>query len=93
MPGAPGSGKSTFCSWVAWLACEGAMPQSNVPPPDEFVEAFPASLSGKLHIVRLREFWHALPLAEAWRSFTSDDFIDVLQAWLRDKTVTAWGLI
>ena len=93
VPGAPGSGKSTFCSWVAWLACEGAMPQSNVAPPDEFVEAFPASLSGKLPVlVRLREIWHALPLAGSGRGFAADDFIDVLQAWLRERTVTASGI-
>jgi hypothetical protein len=32
--GAPGSGKSTFCRWVTWLACSPEMPEVDVSAPD-----------------------------------------------------------
>ena len=55
--GAPGSGKSTFCRWVAWLLCEGKFPAAEIKAPKEFQERFPDRLRGKLPLlVRLREF-------------------------------------
>lgn len=93
VPGAPGCGKSTFCNWVAWLACEGTMPPSDVEPPAEFVEMFPQALGGKLPVlVRLREFWQALPLEAPGGTLAAKDFVTVLDSWLRDKTATAAGL-
>ena len=60
--GAPGTGKSTFCRWVAWLVAEGAMPSLDVPPPDDFAEVLDDGLKGRLPVLlRLREFWEYLP--------------------------------
>lgn len=55
--GAPGSGKSTFCRWVTWLACQGQMPSvMPIEPPEGYRETWPSSLAGRLPIfVRLRE--------------------------------------
>lgn len=39
--GPPGSGKSTFCRWVAWLACSGKVPPKDVEAPAEYRERFP----------------------------------------------------
>ena len=36
--GDPGTGKSTFCRWVAWLAATGEMPAFEVAAPDDFQE-------------------------------------------------------
>lgn len=44
--GDPGSGKSTFCRWVAWLLCEGSFPAAEIPTPAEFQERFPERLRG-----------------------------------------------
>ena len=90
VPGAPGCGKSTFCNWVAWLASEGAVPPPEVDAPDEFVETFPESLCGKLPIlVRLREFWQALPVSTSAETLAPGEFVAVLESWLRDRTATA----
>ena len=61
--GAPGSGKSTFCRWVTWLACEGRLPARQVVyPPDDYTETFPTGFEHRLPLfVRLREFWQELP--------------------------------
>jgi formylglycine-generating enzyme required for sulfatase activity len=60
--GAPGTGKSTFCRWLAWLACEGAVPAPEVDGPDDLRESLPAALVGRLPLlVPLRAFWHRLP--------------------------------
>lgn len=60
--GDPGAGKSTFCRWVTWLACEGAMPPPDVEAPEELQEQFPDELRGRLPLlVALRDFWSALP--------------------------------
>lgn len=51
VPGAPGAGKSTFCRWVALTVANGAVAPHQVPPPDEFQEALPESLVGRLPVV------------------------------------------
>jgi hypothetical protein len=93
VPGGPGCGKSTFCNWVAWLACERAVPKADVEPPDEFAETFPSTLDAKLPVlVRLREFWQDLPKKVAGSTLAAQDFVEILGSWLRNKTVTAAGL-
>jgi formylglycine-generating enzyme required for sulfatase activity len=85
VPGSPGAGKSTFCNWVAWLVCEGAMPQLDVDPPRAFVETLPTPLVGKLPVlVRLREFWQALPRVSG-QALSAGDFAAILQSWLRER--------
>jgi formylglycine-generating enzyme required for sulfatase activity len=60
--GAPGTGKSTFCRWVAWLVAEGAMPAPEIAPPKGFTETLDKGLQGRLPVLlRLRELWEHLP--------------------------------
>ncbi len=93
VPGSPGSGKSTFCNWLAWLSCEGAMPSADVAPSREFVEVFPPALANRLPVlVRLREFWPALPRTLLGGALSEKDFIGVLRSWLTDRTATAADL-
>jgi formylglycine-generating enzyme required for sulfatase activity len=83
--GAPGTGKSTFCRWVAWLVAEGAMPATDVPAPDEFAETLDDGLKGRLPLlVRLREFWESLP-PRAGTSLTVTDLEEALGRWVDRK--------
>lgn len=62
VPGDPGSGKSTFCRWAAWLVATGDLPKADVAAPEGYVEAFPKALAGRLPLlVRLRDVWRFLP--------------------------------
>ena len=61
--GPPGSGKSTFSRWVAWLACAGSISAHDVSAEDDHTETFPESFANRLPLlVRLRDFWNHLPL-------------------------------
>lgn len=44
VPGRPGSGKSTFCRWVALAVCDGELAPHPIEPLDEYREPFPESL-------------------------------------------------
>jgi formylglycine-generating enzyme required for sulfatase activity/cellulose biosynthesis protein BcsQ len=78
--GDPGSGKSTFCRWLAWLVCEGGVPSAEVEAPDEFRESLPSSLAGRLPLlVPLRAWWHCLPEQGA---FSGSDLETMLTNWL-----------
>lgn len=63
VPGAAGSGKSTFCRWLALVAAEGVVPQHRkieVGDP-RFAERLPDTLLGRLPLlVRLRD-WASYP--------------------------------
>ena len=62
VPGSPGSGKSTFCRWVAWLAAASVLPDHQVPPSKDYLEQLPESFRDRLPLlVRLRDFWQSLP--------------------------------
>jgi hypothetical protein len=62
IPGDPGSGKSTFCRWVAWLVATGEMPPVEVAAEEDYVEKFPQALAERLPlVVRLRDVWRFLP--------------------------------
>jgi hypothetical protein len=62
LSGTLGSGKSTFCRWVAWLVSEGAMSTHEVDPPQEYAEQFPKALRERLPVlVRFCGFWRFLP--------------------------------
>jgi formylglycine-generating enzyme required for sulfatase activity len=84
--GAPGSGKSTFCRWVTWLACEGRMPANQVvAPPENYNETFPTVFENSLPLfVRLREFWHALPSRPGSAQLTRNDFERALAKWVEE---------
>jgi len=63
--GAPGSGKSTFCKWVAWLACSGEFPRNTIPAPYGYQEHLTEAITGRLPLL--------IPLRELWPSFQQAD--------------------
>ena len=81
---APGSGKSTFCRWLAWLLAEGAMPVEEAERAGESrTERFPEALGGKLPLlIRLRDFHDALP---GGRELTAHQFECALECWLNSR--------
>ncbi|MEI7701886.1 MAG: SUMF1/EgtB/PvdO family nonheme iron enzyme [Planctomycetia bacterium] len=82
--GDPGAGKSTFCRWVSWLVCAGALPAFQVEAPEEFQEVFPEALRGRLPlVVRLREFQASLPQQPGRKSLTRTELEQALKAWLQ----------
>ena len=83
--GDPGSGKSTFCRWVAWLACDGDVPEHNVEADvdDTLLERWPEALRNRLPVlVRLREFWETLPPGEPGVALTGAALERLLLAWV-----------
>jgi NACHT domain-containing protein len=57
VPGAPGSGKSTFCRWLALLAAGGTLPHHPIPAPEGFRETLPDALRARFPLLcRLREW-------------------------------------
>jgi formylglycine-generating enzyme required for sulfatase activity len=83
--GAPGTGKSTFCRWVAWLVAEGVVPSQAVPPPHPFAEVLDDGLKGRLPVLlRLREFWEYLA-PRVGASFTVSDLEDAITAWVTKR--------
>jgi formylglycine-generating enzyme required for sulfatase activity len=81
--GPAGSGKSTFCRWVTWLACEGKIPEQPVASPNGFAEVFPESFRGRLPLlVRLRDFWKYLPDAPGGRTLSRKELEESLERWV-----------
>ncbi|MGH8583710.1 MAG: SUMF1/EgtB/PvdO family nonheme iron enzyme [Gammaproteobacteria bacterium] len=61
VPGAPGSGKSTFCRWATLVALLGEVPPHPIDVPEEFKERLPDALRDRFPLLcRLRE-WADLP--------------------------------
>jgi predicted NACHT family NTPase len=86
LSGAPGSGKSTFCRWVAWLVSEGAMPAHEVDPPHEYAEQFPEALRERLPVlVRLRDFWRFLPRLSSGSELSGLELEQAMVQWLASK--------
>jgi predicted NACHT family NTPase len=57
VPGAPGSGKSTFCRWLTLLAAGGTLPAHPIPAPFGFRETRPDTLRARFPLLcRLREW-------------------------------------
>ena len=82
--GAPGTGKSTFCRWVAWLVAEGALPPADVAGPEAFTESLDRGLKGRLPILlKLREFWEHLP-ARIGGGLATADVVDTLARWVEE---------
>ncbi len=81
--GPAGSGKSTFCRWVTWLACEGKIPEQPIAPSDGYAESFPESFRGRLPLlVRLRDFWKYLPDAPGGRTLSRKELEESLERWI-----------
>jgi hypothetical protein len=84
--GAPGSGKSMFCRWVAWLACAGAMPSLEIEAPEGYGETLDASLRDRFPLlVRLRDFWPFLPATPGLHALSRAELEAALGAWTRAK--------
>lgn len=87
--GPPGSGKSTFCRWVAWLTCHGNIPRHPVSAAPDYGERFPAYLQSKLPVlVRLREFWSALSALPPARDCSQAELERTLTDWIMAKQPT-----
>jgi predicted NACHT family NTPase len=84
--GDPGTGKSTFCRWVAWLAATGKMPSFQVAAGDDLQEKLPDALRGRLPLlVPLREFRDSLPAQPGRCRPTAAELQTALRRWL-DQT-------
>jgi formylglycine-generating enzyme required for sulfatase activity len=83
IPGAPGSGKTTFCRWLAYLAAGGPNPGHAIPAPEEFRETLPAALAGRFPVLcRLREWSGRAEGLSGNGSWTRAQLEDSLAGWL-----------
>ncbi|MEX1028202.1 MAG: SUMF1/EgtB/PvdO family nonheme iron enzyme [Candidatus Paceibacterota bacterium] len=87
VPGDPGTGKSTFCRWVAWLVAVGSLPPAAVAAPQGYVEPFPQSLAPRLPLlIPLRNVWNYLP-KDAGRDVLSQAELEAaLGNWLNTSS-------
>ena len=84
--GGAGSGKSTFCRWVAYGVNAGDLPAREPAPPEGYAETFPEPLREHLPLlIRLRDFWTALPSAPGGRSLSRGELEQALHGWLDEK--------
>jgi formylglycine-generating enzyme required for sulfatase activity len=84
--GPPGSGKSTFCRWSAVLACGDALPPHAVAAATELAERYPASFRRRLPVlIRLRDFWTALPDRPDCQELSGAEFEAALERWLAER--------
>ena len=85
--GAAGSGKSTFCRWVACLACADSVPSHQVcPDEDHLAEPYPESFRGRLPLlVRLRDFWDVLPKTPGRQDLSAAELSDALADWFGQR--------
>lgn len=83
VPGAPGSGKSTFCRWVALAVVSGAVPSHAIAAPEQFQEQLPEMLKQRFPLLfRLRE-WAGHPKCLAGNGhWTRKELEDALCCWL-----------
>ena len=94
--GPPGCGKSTFCRWSAVLACGDALPPHAIAPATELAERYPASFRRRLPVlIRLRDFWTALPDRPDCQELSGAEFEAALERWLaaRQPGGLTWPLL
>jgi len=83
--GAAGSGKSTFCRWVAWLCATGESPRLDIDLSGSYNERLPISLTNRVPIlVPLRELKGAL-LQPIRDSQTCTALETVLLNWAEER--------
>jgi formylglycine-generating enzyme required for sulfatase activity len=84
--GPPGSGKTTFCDWLALTICQGELKKHPVPAPTGFEEVFPERLRGYLPVlIRLRDFWDQLPQRDRGATLSRLQLEGVLERWVDSK--------
>ena len=83
VPGAAGSGKSTFVRWVSFLLLHGEMPlQVQMEGEKPIVEVFPKELIDKLPvIVPFREFWPFIAHYSGQRDMGFKELEEAIQNW------------
>jgi formylglycine-generating enzyme required for sulfatase activity len=94
--GSAGSGKSTFCRWVAWLACSASLPESSIPAPEGYGEEYPDAFHGRLPLlVRLRDFWPYLPQVAGTARMTQQELENSLERWTNATRPGGvdWGIV
>ena len=84
VPGAPGSGKSTFCRWLALCVASDAVPKHPIAVDEEFEEALPDSLRGRFPLFcRLRDWArHDAQWIKGNGRWTCAQLENSLAAWL-----------
>ena len=90
LPGDPGSGKSTFCRWVAYVVANGAVPVHEIAPPGALAEQLPDSLRARLPVlIRLRDFWGHMGCAPDQGDWLQSDLERSILCWLAKKPYAA----
>ena len=83
VPGDPGTGKSTFCRWVAWLVAARSLPECDVAAPDGYAESLPKALTDRLPLlIRLRDMWNSLPQNAGRDSLSRAELESALSNWV-----------
>ena len=91
VPGAPGSGKSTFCRWVALAVASDGVASSAEGLPEGYAETLPSGLAGKFPFLCPLRQWASDP---AWLAgngrWMQKQLEDALTAWV--KAIRPGGL-
>lgn len=83
VPGAPGSGKSTFCRWLALAVATGEVPSRSQGLPQEFEERMPKGLSGRFPLLcQLRQWASDRRWLAGNGQWVRKQLEDALAAWI-----------
>jgi hypothetical protein len=82
VPGAPGSGKSTFCRWLALSVVESEVPAHSLPAPGEFRESLPRSLRGRFPVLVELRRWSDPRWTAGGGGWTRKQLEASLAAWI-----------
>ena len=86
LPGDPGSGKSTFSQWVAYVVADGAVPVHAIPAPEKLQERLPDCLVGRLPLlIRLRDFWGFMGCEPEQGDWGQHELETAISHWLEQK--------
>ena len=87
LPGDPGSGKSTFCRWVAYVVANGAVPAHEITPPEDLREALPETLHNRLPLlIPMRDFASHIDCSKA--HWSRKDLENAILLWLKNATLS-----
>ncbi len=83
LPGHAGQGKTIFCQWLMYIVAAGGVPAMPLEEECEesYRETLPDSLAGRLPLlVRLSDFWRALPLEPGQIELSCHQHVDESQS-------------